>query len=171
MTRETFALVVATCLLALQGCATAPATAPAPAAPATAPASPAPRPVTTLTAERHWLQSWFEGTPVRIVQQSESAFSIEVPRTYCFDPGSSVVKPPLGAVLDKLAQSLLRKPAARVEMLAAPGDTDAVSPLAQRRADNVRRHLIARGVSSAQLGVPSVTTVAAVQLHVGVAAP
>jgi len=93
-----------------------------------------------------------------------------VPRDYCFDVGRSVVKPPLVAVLDKLAQRLQRKPAARAELLAAPGDGAASSPLAQQDADGVRTHLIARGVSSEGLG-PSTTTTVAEQLRVGLASP
>ena len=160
-------------LLALHGCGSVPATAPAtaPVPPVAAPAAkPAPRPA-TLAVERQWLQSWFEGTPVRIAQRSESSFSVDVPRDFCFDAGRSTVKPPLAAVLDKLAQSLQRKPEARVELLAAPGDEAAASPLAQQRADNVRKHLIARGVAAEQLGAPTVTGVAAVQLRVGLVAP
>ena len=145
-----------------------PASSPAPAAPSTP--SPPPRP-TGLAVERQWLQSWFEGTPVRIVQRSESSFSVEVPREFCFDAGRATVKPPLAAVLDKVALSLQRKPAARVEVLAAPGDATTASPLAQQRADNVRKHLIARGVSSRQLGPPTATSVPAVQLRIGVAEP
>ena len=169
--------VVWLALLALHGCSTAPSPPPpaaappvvAPTVPAVPPA-PAARP-SSLAGERQWLQSWFVGTPVRITQRSEAAFSVDVPRDYCFDAGRSAIKPPLAAVLDKLAQSLQRKPAARVELLAAPDDTPASSALAQQRADNVRKHLIARGVSSQQLAAPSTTAVAAVQLRIGLAAP
>lgn len=158
-------------ILVLHGCSSTPSPAPpASAAPAVPPAAPAPRP-SSLAVERQWLQSWFEGTPVRIAQRSEAAFTVDVPRDYCFDAGRSIVKPPLAAVLDKLAQSLRRKPAARVELLAAPGDAAAVSPLAQQRADSVRKYLIARGVSSEQLGPPTGTAVPAVQLRVGLALP
>ncbi len=144
---------------------------PAPVTTATPPApAPAPRP-SSLAVERQWLQSWFEGTPVRIAQRSESAFTIDVPRDYCFDAGRSVVKPPLAAVLDKLAQSLQRKPAARVELLAAPGDSAAASALAQQRADNLRKYLIGRGVSSDQLGPPTTSPVAVVQLRIGLVSP
>jgi outer membrane protein OmpA-like peptidoglycan-associated protein len=158
-------------LLALQACTTLPGPPPPASAPsATVPAAPAPRP-SSLAVERQWLQSWFEGTPVRITQRSEAAFTVDVPRDYCFDAGRSAIKPPLAAVLDKLAQSLQRKPAARVELLAAPGDTAAASALAQQRADNVRKHLIERGVSSEQLGPPTTTSVAAVQLRIGQVSP
>jgi len=159
-------------LLALHGCSSPPGVpaAPTPPAAATAPVVPAPRP-SSLAVERQWLQAWFEGTPVRITQRSEASFSVEVPRDYCFDAGRSAVKPPLAAVLDKLAQSLQRKPAARVELLAAPGDAAAAPALAQQRADNLRKHLIARGVSSEQLGPPTIASVAAVQLRVGLVSP
>jgi outer membrane protein OmpA-like peptidoglycan-associated protein len=158
------------CLLAVQGCATPPGGSAAtssqpPAARDTAAARPS-----GLAVERQWLQSWFKGTPVRIEALGADAISIEVPREFSFDAGRSVVKPPLAAVLDKLAQSLQRKPAARVELLAAPGDAEAASPLALQRAGNVRKHLFARGVTLEQLGPPTATPVAAVQLRIGLAA-
>jgi outer membrane protein OmpA-like peptidoglycan-associated protein len=156
-------------LLALPGCSSMPAPegTPAPAPPAAAPAAR----TSGLVVERRWLQSWFEGTPVRIEQHNEDWFTVEVPREFCFDAGRATVKPPLAAVLDKVALSLQRKPAARVGVLAAPGDTATASPLAQQRAGNVRKHLIARGVSSRQLGPPTATNVPAVQLRIGMAEP
>ena len=156
-------------LLALQGCGTAPTAPPTPAS-AAAPVAPAPRP-SGLAVERQWLQSWFEGTPVRIAQLSEAAFTIEVPLQYCFDAGRDAIKPPLAAVLDKLAQSLQRKAGSRVELLAAPGDAAAASPLAQLRAEAVRKHLLGRGVSSTQLGPATTSAVPAVQLRIASASP
>ena len=120
--------------------------------------------------ERQWLQTWFTGTPVRIEARGDSAFSIEVPREFCFDAGRSAVKPALASVLDKLAQSLQRKPTARLELLAAPDDADMATPLALQRAGNVRKHLISRGASPEQLGPPSATAQPAVQLRVGLIA-
>jgi outer membrane protein OmpA-like peptidoglycan-associated protein len=164
-------------LLGLHGCSTTPTPPPAtPAPPVAAPSvptpspSPAPRP-SSLAVERQWLQSWFEGTPVRIVQRSETSFTIDVPREYCFDPGRSAVKPPLAAVLDKLAQSLQRKPSARVELLAAPGDDAAAAAPARQRADSVRKYLLSRGVTSEQLGPATTTAAAAVQLRIALALP
>jgi len=159
-------------LLVLHGCASVTPSAPEPpAAPAPKPsAPPAPRPA-ALAVERQWLQSWFKGTPVRIEQRSAAAFSIEVPRDYCFDAGSSAVKPPLAAVLDKLAQSLQRKPEARIDLLAVPGDATGAAPLVQQRGDSVRKHLVARGVSSQRLAAPSAADADAVQLRVGLAEP
>lgn len=124
-----------------------------------------------VAIERQWLQSWFEGTPVRIEQRSETSFSVDVPRDFCFEAGRSEVRAPLAAVLDKVAQSLQRKPALRVTWLAAPGDASAAPALAQQRAGNVRKHLLARGAAADQLAVASVTQAAAVQLRIGADAP
>ena len=155
-------------LLALQACVVTPTPTPTqPPPPATTPA----QRNSVVAIERQWLQSWFEGTPVRIEQRSESSFSIDVPREFCFEAGRSEVKPALAAVLDKVAQSLQRKPALRVQLLAAPGDAAAASSLAQQRAAGVRKQLLARGVSSEQLAAATVTQAAAVQLRIGLTAP
>jgi outer membrane protein OmpA-like peptidoglycan-associated protein len=156
-------------LMLLHGCA-----GPGPGALETPPPSPKPaapvRPA-AVAVERQWLQSWFKDTPVRIEQRSASAFQIEVPREFCFDIGRSEIKPPLAAVLDKLAQSLQRKPELRVEQLAAPADVAMAPALAQQRAENVRRQLLERGVSSSRLAAPGVAPVPALQLRIGLAAP
>jgi outer membrane protein OmpA-like peptidoglycan-associated protein len=153
-------------VLTLHGCATGPAPAPAPVA------RPAPsaRPDTALATERAWLQSWFSGTPVVIAQHNGGPVSVDVPREFCFDAGRSKIQPPLAAVLDKVAQSL-RRTGAQLPVLAAPGDAAAASPLAVQRAQAVRKHLLDRGVPAAQLGTPSATTVAAVQLRMERAPP
>lgn len=169
-TRLVTLMAAAVLALALQGCAgvaTRPAT-PADAG-ATKPAPPA-RPA-ALAVERQWLQAWFEGTPVRIEQRSTRAFSVEVPREFSFDGGRSDIKPPLAAVLDKLAQSLQRKAELRVELIAAPGDGPGSAALAQRRAGSVRQHLMSRGVAASRLAPPDVASAAAVQLGIGLAAP
>ena len=66
------------------------------------------------------MQSWFQGTPVLIGQRDDDAVSVDVPREFCFDPGRSSVKPALAAVLNKVAESLLRMPMVRLQLLAAP---------------------------------------------------
>ncbi len=157
-------------LLWLQGCAGTPAPT-QPSAPASAATAPPTQRNAAVAIERQWLQSWFEGTPVRIEQRSESSFSVDVPRDFCFEAGRSEVRPALAAVLDKVAQSLQRKPALRVQLLAAPGDAAASAALAQQRAGNVRKHLLARGVSPEQLAAATVTPAAAVQLRIGLHAP
>ena len=108
---------------------------------------------------------------MRIGQRSDGAVSVDVPREFCFDAGRSVVKAPLAAVLDKVAESLRRNGWSRLPLLAAPADDGSTAPLAVQRAAQVRKHLISRGVSSDQLGAPTSTAVPAVQLRVGLASP
>ena len=103
--------------------------------------------VEALVVERQWLESWFKGTPVRIAQRPDGAIDIDVPREFCFDAGSSAVKPALAAVLDKLAESLRRVPLARVPLIAAPADAATAPSLALQRAQQVRDGLRSRGVS------------------------
>ncbi len=124
-----------------------------------------------LATERQWLQSWFKDTPVQIRPAAEGAVSIEVPRAFSFEPGSSSVKPALGAVLDKVAESLRRVPQAWVSVLAAPDDGSAATPLAVQRATQMRQHLGTRGVAAARLGKPTATTAAVVQLRIEATAP
>ena len=150
-----------------------PVPAPAPPAPAPAPA-PAPSAAdqraaapAALAAERKSLQSLFAGTPVRITQTRDGPVGVEVPREFCFDPGQSEIKPPLAAVLDKLAQSMRRAPLARLTLVSAPDDTGAApsSTLAQQRAAQLQKHLQSRGVAASRIGRPTATTAAAVQLR------
>jgi outer membrane protein OmpA-like peptidoglycan-associated protein len=145
----------------------APAAPVAPAAPA-APSSPAAQRAAVpaaMAAERKWLQSWFEGTPVLIAQRSDGAITIDVPREFCFEPGRSTVKPALAAVLNKVAESLLRVPLARLPLLAAPDDATGTASLAAERAVQVQKHLLSRGVPAARLGKPTPSVAAAVQLR------
>lgn len=123
-----------------------------------------------LASELQWLQSWFKDTPVNIRPADDGALSIEVPRAFCFDPGSSAVKPALATVLDKLAESLRRVPLSRVPLLAAPDDAAGTTPLALQRATQVRQHLGARGVATARLGPATATAAPSVQLRVEAAA-
>ncbi|MDO9094255.1 MAG: hypothetical protein Q7U99_16660 [Rubrivivax sp.] len=190
------ALASLSALAGLQGCATSPAPAPAPAsrapggttatlppagagrtpgssgtAPMAVPA-PAPAPASNpLAAEREWLRSWFDGTPVQIEQRGEGPLNIDVPREFCFDAGSSRVLPALAAVLDKVAESLRRTPQAQLQTVAAPGDSAATSPLAMQRARQVRARLLSRGVASVQMPPATVTAQAAVQLQLTLMAP
>ena len=127
--------------------------------------------VEALVVEWQWLESWFRGTPVRIAQRPDGAIDIDVPREFCFDAGSSVVKPALAAVLDKLAESLRRVPLARVPLIAAPADAVTAPSLALQRAQQVRDGLRSRGVAEARLGSPAVAAAATVHLRVTAAAP
>lgn len=165
------------CVLVLGGCAgvkptpqrpepAGPAAQPTPAAPAPSAANQRAAAPAALAAERKWLQSLFAGTPVRIVQRRDGPVAVDVPREFCFEPGQSAIKPPLAAVLDKVAQSMRRLPLARVTLLAAPDDGVGASvALARQRAAQLQKHLQSRGVAAARIGEPTATAVAAVQLR------
>jgi outer membrane protein OmpA-like peptidoglycan-associated protein len=141
---------------------TAPAQGSAPLAP---PDQRAPAPV-SLAVERQWLQTWFKGTPVVIAQSSVNTMSVDVPREFCFDAGQTKVKPPLVAVLDKLSESLVRVPSARVAVLAAPEDKGNAKSLAQERGDQIRMRLVSRGVTAARIGASTTATASGVQLRI-----
>lgn len=146
-------------ILGLAGCGTTPlperSVAPAPA----------PRPAAPpLVVERQWLQSWFDGTPVVIAQQGSGPVAVNVPLEFSFDAGKRSVKPPLAAVLDKLAEALRRQPQMTLA-LAAPGDAGGDEALAAQRAAALRSYLMGRGAGSAQLGAPQPTAGRAVKLR------
>jgi len=158
-------LVALAAALLLGGCASPPPAGPPTPAQRTGVAE-------ALAVERQWLDAWFKGTPVRIGQRPDGAIDIEVPREFCFDPGRSVVKPALAAVLDKLAESLRRVPLAHVPLIVAPGDSATAPPsLAQQRAQQVRDQLRSRGVAAERLGSPAETTAAVVHLRMTGATP
>ena len=150
------------------GASPLPGTAPMPAS-AVEPTS---REQQALSTERQWLQAWFKDTPVRIGEEL-GGLVVEVPIEFAFDKGRSEPKPPLLAVLDKVSQSLLRQPQARLGLVAAPDDGNAVTTtaLATQRAAQVRRYLISRGVVASRLGPPAGTSAAALQLRMEIAAP
>ncbi len=177
--------------LMLAGCATEPVTTPSattasPAAASTTAAPPAsvpappPEPTpaerrtaaaSTLAVERQWLAAWFKGTPVVIAQHPSGAVTVDVPRTFCFEPGQDAVKPALAAVLDKVAQSMRRTAIAELHLIAAPGDAGGANALALRRATRVYDFLRARGVPEARLTKPSATGGTTVQLRIEAASP
>lgn len=155
-------IAVGACTTVAPPKATAPASAPAPAQQQAVLAA-------ALTIEQRWLNSWFSGTPVLITQRDDGVLVIEVPREFCFDAGRSSVKPALAAVLDKVAESLRRRPMAHLTALAAPGDRTGNTPLALQRATQVHAYLRRRGVPATRLGEPTAAAAAVVQLRVGAA--
>jgi outer membrane protein OmpA-like peptidoglycan-associated protein len=136
---------------------------------ATEPASPTAPPSAAkpgaLEVERQWLQSWFAGTPVAIKLQADGALAVEVPRDFCFDAAHTAVKPPLAAVLDKVAESLRRRRPMRLTLLAAPPDPTPNAGLAQQRGAQVRAHLLGRGVPESRLAAPTIAAGAVLKLR------
>lgn len=117
-------------LVLMSACSTAPTLVrPGPTVPGSAaapgsdgrPAVPqAPPPAPALAAESRWLTSLFSATPVRIAEGEGGVVSLQVPLVHAFDAASNEPKPAVRAVLDRVTQSLLRQPSARLEILAPP---------------------------------------------------
>lgn len=122
---------------------------------------------TALAIERRWLQSWFGGTPVTIAQHRNGTLEVQVPRDFCFDRGRDELKAPLVAVLEKVAESLRRRPDARLTVLAAPDDAPRATTLAMQRGAVVRQRLLTLGVAADRLSAPTPAGRSAVQLWIG----
>lgn len=149
--------------LVLGACTTAPPTEspaeaavrPNPSAPR-APVRPPPEPM--LAQEARWLRDWFDGTPVQVSTPADGSLQVWVPQPHAFfEPAQAdPLKPGLKAVLDRVAQSLQRQPRSRLEVQAA---TPTV------RAEAVRQHLSARGVSAARVSAQVQAGLAGVRLN------
>jgi hypothetical protein len=127
-------------LSGLAGCAVKPTVPPAaqtPTAPGAEPPRPGQPPPNVLAAEVQWMKQLFEGTPVAVATEPDGAMRVDVPLTYAFDDKSPAPKPPLRAVMDKVAATLARQTSAKVH-LATPG------PPARSAA--MRTYLVGRGV-------------------------
>ncbi len=108
--------------------------------------------VPTLAEEERRLRSQLAGTPVAIDVDREGRLHLEVPLRHSFDPGRSAVKPPLAAVLERMAAGL--KPQTTLLRVAAPADPRGSELLALDRAASVRDYLVARGVAFVRFAPP-----------------
>lgn len=142
----------------LIGCASAPAPAPPPRAAPPAPAASAASAASIngpLAAEWRRLAELFRGTPVVFTRQADGNLRVDVPLHYCFDAGLAVVRPPLAAVLDRVAASQ-RNQTTRL-VVTAPADPGAKGlALASERAVNARDHMVAGGVAARRFSIASV---------------
>jgi outer membrane protein OmpA-like peptidoglycan-associated protein len=179
-------LFTAALFAGLAGCASkstapAPAAAPgaatpavsAPTGPAAYSAAPAAAPVpprAALAAEQKRLAELFKGTPVVFSMQADGSMKVDVPLSFCFDRGAFVVKPPLAAVLDRLARSQ-RGDTTKLRVSAA-GDTAASGAnLARDRAASARDYMVARGVLAARVVLASGAPGEGMEIVVSEAAP
>ncbi len=172
---KTYPWITVVLLAALTGCAsksTAPATAePAPATPASGHASATPGlPRPTLAAEHKRLSELFKGTPVVFSMQADGSLKVDVPLSFCFDRGAFVVKPPLAAVLDRLARSQ-RGEATKLRVSAAADSAASGPNLARDRAASTRDYMVARGVAAARVVLASIAPGEGVEILVSEAAP
>ena len=108
-----------------------------PATPGTPPPRPGQPPPNLLAAEVTWMKQLFDGTPVAIATEPDGAMRVDVPLNFSFDDKSNAPKPPLRAVMDKVAVSMARQASTKVH-LASPG------PAARGAA--MRSYLQGRGV-------------------------
>jgi len=99
----------------------------------------------SLSAEQHRLAELFKGTPVMFELQADGSLRSTVPLKFAFDPGHAAVKPPLAAVLDRLALSQ-REQRSRFSV-SAPADGARNGQLGQERAASARDYLVAKGVA------------------------
>ena len=128
-----------------------------------APGTPVPR--TNLASEQVRLAELFRGTPVVFAMQQDGSLRATVPRRFSFDAGALKVKPPLAAVLDRLAKSQLQTNSRM--RVSAPADPEVrAATLARDRAGSVRDHLIAQGIVAGRVQIGSVVPAEQVEIVV-----
>ena len=103
------------------------------------------------------MRQLFDGTPVAIASDADGSMRVDVPLTFSFDDKSNAPKPPLRAVMDKVAVSMSRQASTKVH-LATPG------PAARGAA--MRSYLQNRGVIPLRVVVLAPTQADAVTLRV-----
>jgi outer membrane protein OmpA-like peptidoglycan-associated protein len=167
MTMKRSISAIAGCAIAalVAACAHAPTTSssttsPAPGATPSSAAKPASNAATksastkaNLAIEKVRLSELFRGTPVVISLQPDGSLRVDVPLQFSFDPGKSTVKPPLAAVLDRIANGQVNEITHLV--IAAPADPPPVKSLTLvgERATAVRDYLVGRGLAASRLAV------------------
>ena len=173
MRAHIFAVALAMGLIA--GCSTVPSAPassssqrPLPAStptPASSPASAPPATKANLVIEKLRLSELFKGTPVVISLQPDGSLRVDVPLQFSFDTGKAAVKPPLAAVLDRIATGQ-RNELTRVAV-SAPADLGAKGlDLPKERATSVRDYLIAHGLAEARVAFAPVGVAAVVRVVV-----
>ena len=152
--------------IVLSGCATGPIVSASPSASVAKRAPDTARDRNDPVAiEQQWLLSFFSGTPVAIERSDDGALTITVPAEFCFDARSAVIKPPLEKVLEKLAQSLRRRPLFTVATVEAPAEAPNDSGLALRRARAVQQRLRTLGVDPRRFARVGTATAAELRLQ------
>jgi len=168
-------------IVLIAGCKTAPSSAPvaaggsaAPSAPGSqvSPRQPTPSPATKaastkahLAIEKLRLAELFRGTPVLFALQPDGSMRVDVPLNFSFDAGKAVVKPPLAAVLDRVAAGQLQE----VTQIVVRAPTDAAAKSATllgERGASVRDYLVARGLAETRVIVSGSSGAAVVRLVV-----
>jgi outer membrane protein OmpA-like peptidoglycan-associated protein len=143
-------LAAAPLMALLAACGTPPASPTPPMSSTPSPSRPAQN--TTLAGEQVRLAELFRGTPVAFTMQQDGSLRATVPRRFSFDAGAIKVKPPLAAVLDRLAKAQSHT-GARMRV-STPSDPEVRGlTLARDRALSVRDYLAGQGVVTTRLQV------------------
>jgi outer membrane protein OmpA-like peptidoglycan-associated protein len=153
-------LCAVTLAAVLAGCAITPRPplVPPPVAAPTAPS-------VSLAAEQRRLSELFRGTPVVFEMLPNGSMRVEVPLKYSFDKGRTSVKPPLAAVLDRIAPSV-RSPGMRARV-APPTDASGASVVALERAASTRDYLVAKGVPVSHFTSPASPRADSIEIVIG----
>ena len=150
MNRDSLSPLFVAVLIGVAACLGACGTTPTSSAPTKAAASPRP----SLAQERQRIGDLFQGTPVTLAMDGSGSLRAEVPLKFSFDAGRAVVKPPLGALLDRLAGSPATRGGSWV--VAAPGDPRSKgNALALERAASARDYLVSRGADPLRFSLSS----------------
>ena len=117
---------------------------------AAAPVTPAAT-VRALDGVQRRLKYEFAGTPVTVTWADANRLQVGVPLKHAFAPGRAAVRPPLGAVLDRVAREA--KPMAGLGLsVSAPADAGkGGATLAAERSAATRDWLVGQGVPAARV--------------------
>jgi outer membrane protein OmpA-like peptidoglycan-associated protein len=107
--------------------------------------------VRALDGVQRRLKDEFAGTPVTVTWADANRLQVGVPLRHAFAPGRAVVRPPLGAVLDRVAREA--KPLGGLGLsVSAPADAGKGSGvLAAERTAATRDWLVGQGVAAARV--------------------
>lgn len=140
-------------------------------APGAAASAPTPAQVrASLVAEQRRLSELFRGTPVVFTLQADGSLKVDVPLGFCFDKGAMVVKPPLAAVLDRLARGQRNEPT-RMRVAAALDAGNANQNLARDRAASARDYMVARGIVATRVTLAAAAQGEGIEIVVSEALP
>jgi len=106
----------------------------------------------SLADEQRRLADLFKGTPVVFALQKDGSLRVSVPLRYSFDHGRHAVKPPLGAVLERVAKSQRGEPT-RLSVIAPTDPGEKGLLLATERASSARDYMVARGVPATRFSL------------------
>ena len=97
-----------------------------------------------------------QGTGIDVDRTADNRIKVRIPSDAGFDVGRASVKPQLGTVLDKFAQSMRDHSATQIAIVGHTDSTgsDAINnPLSVDRAAATRDYLVSRGVPAARIAI------------------